>query len=344
MQNRYNFPLFYWHLELASKCALECPRCPRTGPENKSKYQVTEMPLEKLKLIFTPELLKDEVKRILLCGGQGDPIYYSKLFEFISYVKQHNRRTEIVIITNGSHRKKEWWQTLSNLLDPYDSIVFSVDGWDQESNSKYRKGSDYESIMLGLETMLAGQATVHWSTIIFSFNQDHLSQIENIVKQKGVHYFHRSQSTKFGTYWADVDGVDHLMPRKEFLVNDGPYVKSVTALNPKKAEYHDLKSMISQRQKNIGLISPGCLSGDKGLYIDASGLLYACSWISHPFDMPLQQGQKNLWLKQRSQFNVFERSLEEVLNDSVWNELFESWKDPKKLYATCKEKCACISS
>lgn len=344
MQNRYDFPLFYWHLELASKCALECPRCPRTGPENKTKYQITEMPLDKLKLIFTPDLLKNEVKRILLCGGQGDPIYYSKLFEFISYVKEQNRLTEIVIITNGSHRKKEWWQTLSSLLEPCDSIVFSVDGWDHESNIKYRKGSDYDSIMLGLDTMLKGQATVHWSTIVFSFNQDRLSQIENMAKQKGVHYFHISRSTKFGSFWAGPDGVDHLMPREEFLVNEGPYVKKVSSLNLKKVELHDLKSMVLARQKDTGLVTPGCMSGHKGLYIDASGLLYPCSWISHPFDMPLQQGQKNLWLEKRNQFNVFERTLEEVLNDSVWDELFDSWKEPKKLYATCKEKCACMKS
>ena len=342
MVNKYNFPLFYWHLELASKCALECPRCPRTGPDNKSKYQVTEIPFEKLKNIFSPELLKKEVKKLLLCGGQGDPIYYSKLIEFIGYVKEHNSEIELVLVTNGSYRPVTWWQQLAQVLNSRDHVVFSVDGWDQESNEQYRKGSNFASIMTGLEEILKSTATIHWSTIVFSFNQDKLVDIEKLAFEKGVHYFHRAQSNKFGGAWADQTGVDTLMPRNEFLINQGPYIKTLKDLHGHK----DLKDAMETEVKNrksvfsTEVLTPGCMAGERGLYIDASGIFYPCSWISHPYDMPLKPEQKNIWLTERSRLNIFENGLEKVINDEIWEGLFSSWKSDNKMYATCSEKCS----
>jgi MoaA/NifB/PqqE/SkfB family radical SAM enzyme len=339
VENKYGFPLFYWHLELASKCALSCPRCPRTGPENQHKYAVTEMPLEKLQSIFTPELLKSEVKKFMLCGGQGDPIYYSKLHEFIEYVRTQNSQIEFLIVTNGSYRKKEWWEKLSSLLTEEDRIVFSIDGWDQESNEKYRKGSDFESIMQGLEVMTKGRANVHWSTIVFSFNQDHLSRIRDLAVSKGVHHFEVSRSTKFGSAWAGADGVDQLQPREEFLVSSGPYIRAAKTLRPSQKK-HSIVPLVNERKKQIGVLVPGCISGERGLYVDASGYLYSCSWISHPYDMQLNPGQKNIWLSEKEKFNVFERGLNSVLNDSVWEQLFATWTSQEKLYRICAEKCA----
>lgn len=343
IQNKYNMPLFYWHLELASKCALACPRCPRTGPENKHKYNVTEMPLENLKKIFTPELLKTEVKKIMLCGGQGDPIYYSQLHEFIEYVKIYNPTLRFVIITNGSYRKKDWWEKLASLLTEHDRIVFSIDGWDQQSNEIYRRGSNFESIMEGLGVMARSKAVIFWSTIIFKFNQDKLSDIENLAKSKGVHYFHAVRSTKFGPHWADETGQDPLQPRDEFLLATGPYSRNEKVLTEIQMK-DPISDLIKERQKSFpeGLIHPACKSGERGLYVDASGYMYACSWISHPYDMPMKPGQDNVWISQTHRFNVFERPLEAVINDQVWEQLFNTWKHKENLYPVCAEKCSAI--
>lgn len=280
----------------------------------------------------------------MLCGGQGDPIYYSHLHEFIEYVKSHNPTLRFVIITNGSYRNREWWEKLSTLLTEDDRIVFSIDGWDQQSNEIYRRGSNFDSIMEGLEVMTKSKAVIFWSTIIFKFNQDRLDEIENLAKSKGVHYFHLVRSTKFGAPWADESGQDPLQPRDEFLVGTGPYSRKEKPLSEVQKK-DPIAELVKKRQKLFpeGVMRPGCKSGEHGLYVDASGYMYACCWISHPYDMPLKQGQDNIWISQKDRFNVFDRPLEDVINDQVWEQLFNSWKQKENLYSVCAEKCSAIS-
>ena len=67
----------HWHIELSSKCALKCPRCPRT--EYPGKYKVTELNLNFFKKNFTENFVKQYVRYIVFCGGQGDPIYCKDL-------------------------------------------------------------------------------------------------------------------------------------------------------------------------------------------------------------------------------------------------------------------------
>jgi hypothetical protein len=62
-------PQFYWHLELSKKCALKCPRCPRT--EYPQMYSPTELNLQFVQKILPVERLRSS-ERILLCGGEGD--------------------------------------------------------------------------------------------------------------------------------------------------------------------------------------------------------------------------------------------------------------------------------
>ncbi|MGZ3692454.1 MAG: hypothetical protein ACXVAX_13180, partial [Pseudobdellovibrio sp.] len=261
---------------------------------------------------------------------------------FISYIKENNSEIEIVIVTNGSYRPPTWWRELAKVINHRDHVVFSIDGWDQESNAQYRKGSNFASIMQGLDEILKSSATVHWSTIVFKFNQDKLEDIEKLAFDKGVHYFHRSQSNKFGARWADHTGSDPLMPRNEFLINRGPYVKTLKDLHGHRELKDAMAAEVLSRKARFStdVLTPGCMAGERGLYMDTSGIFYPCSWISHPYDMPLKPEQKNIWLTDRSRLNIFVNGLEQVINDTVWEGLFDSWKHENKMYATCSEKCS----
>ena len=127
--------IFHWHLELSSKCALRCPRCPRT--ERPNQYKVTEMSLDFVKKTFPLERLS-YVKKILMSGGQGDPIYCNDFIKIIKYFKESKSNLQLCITTNGSYKKKSWWKNVAQILNKNDIIIFSVDGWDQKSNEQYR--------------------------------------------------------------------------------------------------------------------------------------------------------------------------------------------------------------
>ena len=124
MNNPFGFQLFNWHLEISSKCPLKCPRCTRT--EFPGTYPVTQLGLNFIRKLFTPELLKQHVKRITFSGGVGDPLYNSELPDIVAYLKSTQPDLQIVLITNGSHKSQEWWQNLLTHFNSNDEVIFSV--------------------------------------------------------------------------------------------------------------------------------------------------------------------------------------------------------------------------
>lgn len=181
------------HIEPTSRCTLACPACPRT-----TWHKLLGKPVNKNDFDFT--LLKkfldcesgNNVETFILCGDYGDSIYYPQLFEFIT----EHRNRNFVIHTNGSHRPKEWWKKLNNLLTKNDTIVFAVDGLGDE-NSKYRVNSNWQQIDCAIDELKNGPAKLECQTIIFSFNYNKLSEIEDWAQSKGMHWFSK-KTHRFG--------------------------------------------------------------------------------------------------------------------------------------------------
>jgi len=191
---------WHWHIEISSKCTLKCPRCPRK--EIPDTLINTELKLEFFKKNFTPEFIKANVEKIKFCGNDGDPIYARDLIPVIAYFKSV-KPVKITIITNGSHKNTKWWQELGLLLDSGDSIHWSLDGWDQASNEKYRINSDWSSILDGIKAFRSSSsAYMTWAMIIFNFNQDHLPIISQLAKQLGFDQLQITHSTKFHKVYA----------------------------------------------------------------------------------------------------------------------------------------------
>jgi MoaA/NifB/PqqE/SkfB family radical SAM enzyme len=190
---------WHFHIEVSSKCTLRCPRCARA--EVPDSLINTELDLEFFKRNFTPEFVLANVEKITFCGDDGDPIYAHDLIPIIEYLKDI-KPIEIVIITNGSHKKLDWWIQLGKLLDSNDSVHFSIDGYDNASNNLYRVNSDYESIIAGLQTLRAtSRCQIVWAAIAFKFNEEKLDLMQEFARQLGVDRFQLTKSTKFGSVY-----------------------------------------------------------------------------------------------------------------------------------------------
>lgn len=348
---------FHWHLELSSKCALKCPRCPRT--EKPGQYKVTEMNLEFIKKLFPPERLF-YVKKILMSGGQGDPIYCNDFIKIISYFKKTNPNLQLSITTNGSYKKKDWWKEVAGVLKKNDIVIFSVDGWDQESNEKYRVGSHFQSIVEGLKTLrqFNSQVFITWSTIIFKFNQHKIDYIKNLAESVGVNTFNIVRSSLFGSIYSNyIDknlGYDPLEPDKEFIdnfTNRGFYVdfkRQHTLKNTFKTIEHLIFQLIDKYKNTYknNYIMPLCRIGERGLYVDAEGILYPCSWVSHPFNerKSLKRNksiswEKSLWVEHKDQFNLKKHSLEKIFKSPLWKKWQSSLLDSKRAFVECEKYC-----
>ena len=265
---------WHFHIEVSSKCTLKCPRCARQEVPN--GLVNTELDLEFFKRNFTPEFVLANVEKITFCGDDGDPIYAHDLISIVQYLKAI-KPVEIVIITNGSHKKLHWWTELGNLLDSNDSVHFSIDGYDNTSNNLYRINSDYDNIIAGLQTLRATSACqIVWAAIAFKFNEDHLESMKTFAKQLGVDRFQLTKSTKFGSVYSSYGINDPLQPSVKFVSSSHRFEREVTSLSDTSAwqEIPLTNLKLFNQAKSHNGVTPLCEIGNKGLYIDALSLIH----------------------------------------------------------------------
>jgi MoaA/NifB/PqqE/SkfB family radical SAM enzyme len=317
---------WHFHIEISSKCTLRCPRCARQ--EVPDGLVSTELDLEFFKRNFTPEFVRSHVEKITFCGDDGDPIYAHDLIDVIAYIKSI-KAVEIVIITNGSHKKMLWWQQLGKLLDYNDSVHFSIDGYNDTSNNLYRVNSDYDSIVTGLQTLRAtSPCTIVWAAIAFRFNEDHLDQMQTSAKMLGVDRFQLTKSTKFGSVYPSYGTNDPLEPSVRFVSSSHRFEREVV-------DFSNRTKTISQTNiqlyKNIAVqnnVKPLCEIGNKGIYIDARGRLFPCCWVANRYTHNTE------WQTLAEQFNLHHRTLTDAVADPFWETDLKAFK-----WQECQQKC-----
>lgn len=320
---------WHFHIEVSSKCTLQCPRCARQ--EVPAGLVNTELDLEFFQRNFTPEFVLANVEKITFCGDDGDPIYAHDLIDIIRYLK-NIKPVQIVIITNGSYKKPQWWTDLGTLLDSYDSVHFSIDGYDNASNNLYRVNSDYDSIVTGIKTLRASSTCqIVWAAIAFRFNEDHLDSMREAARNLGVDRFQLTKSTKFGSVYPSYGINDPLQPSVKFVSSTHRFEREVTALTEsgswQEIPLTNLK-LFNQTQSHNG-VTPLCEIGNKGLYIDARGRLFPCCWVANRYN------HNSDWQQIANNFDLHNKTLEQVLADSFWNSEFRAfgWQE-------CQTKCS----
>lgn len=349
----YPWQLYHWHFEVSGKCTLKCPRCPRNDAAP-VPWLNKELDLEFFKRVLTPNLLETQVKRITMCGDIGDPIYASEYIDIIRYIKTHNPKIHVYTITNGSYKKADWWHEFASVSNEYDTINFSVDGYNNETNNLYRINSNWDSIMQGIDIMCQhSSAFVYWATILFNFNQDHINDIKLLATQKGCDGLQLTYSTKFGSKYGDAYGGenDALEPRAEYISSTHRYERHFINLSGREQlnnDYLNTNKMLffKTKEQYNKFITPMCSIGNRGIYVSADGILHPCSWVSYPY-VSLGTERKTINFADsfhqiyRSKLDLNKRSLDEVLNDNIWGDLFSTFDNPNKAWVECEQKCNC---
>lgn len=262
------------HIELTSRCVLECPGCPRTWFKETFNQPVPKLDLD-------PGLLEQfldceggqQITHFHLESNHGDCIYYPQLIEFVQRWRDSKTFT---IVTNGSRRTKDFWQSLNALLTPQDQIIFSIDGL-EHNNHVYRVNSDWSSLRDAVEICTQGPARVIWKTIVFAHNQHELDQIKQYATDAGVDQVIFVNTHRFGR--------DQLMPDQQYIDTAMLYKN----LDPARA------------------IAPKCGSHSKETFVTPEGYCWPCCWISSYYTLH----KTDLW-KSRDQFNMRHHNLDQV--------------------------------
>jgi MoaA/NifB/PqqE/SkfB family radical SAM enzyme len=348
-----DWSFYHWHLEVSGKCTLRCPRCPRTEIPD-TPWINKELDLEFVQRLFPPEFLQQHVQRITFCGDVGDPIYASEFLEIVDYLKTVKPELHIFIVTNGSYRKDSWWQQLAKYLNHCDTVNFSVDGYDHDSNNLYRRNSDWDSIMTGMKIMCKqSTAFVNWASIIFSFNQDRLDNIKGLATDIGCDGLQLTYSTKFGSKYGEAyqGQQDPLEPRSEFISKTHRYHRTFCQLSDRTQDIsayldHNEKRLQTIQTKYQGQpITPMCEIGNRGMYVSADGILHPCSWVSFPYHS-MTHGNKTIHYQDsfhqrfRSFLSLHTRTLSDIIADPLWQKLSSGWTNPEKTWVECAQKCS----
>lgn len=317
---------WHFHIEISSKCTLSCPRCARQ--EVPDTLVNTELDLEFFQRNFTPEFIHNNVEKITFCGDDGDPIYAHDLIPVVRYIKKI-KPVEIVIVTNGSYKKTAWWQELGSVLTNKDSVHFSIDGFDQNSNNLYRVNSDYQSIQLGISTLRSySECRLVWAAIAFKFNEDHISYMRDQAQALHMDRFQLTKSTKFGKIYPIYGANDELQPSSKFISSSQRFERVADYFTNKTDHIHDINLELYKQIKEYDSVKPLCHVGNKGLYISARGLLYPCCWVANRYT------HNNEWAQIAESFNLHKRTLADCINDSFWTTKFLSFQ-----WQECKTKC-----
>ena len=319
---------WHFHIEISSKCTLRCPRCARA--EVPDSLINTELDLEFFRSNFTPEFVQANVEKITFCGDDGDPIYAHDLIPTIRYIKSI-KPVEIVIVTNGSHKKAEWWAELGSVLTAQDTVHFSVDGYDNASNNLYRVNSDFKSIIQGIEQLRAVSACrLVWAAIAFKFNEDHIEYMKSLAEKLGMDVFQLTKSTKFGSFYPSYPKDDPLEPSKKFVSSSHRFERESFNIGQRRFNVvvPETNIRLFKSVKETNGVRPLCEIGNKGLYIDARGRLFPCCWVANRYS------HNSEWQTTADQFNLHNRTLVDALGDSFWTEEFQTFK-----WQECQTKC-----
>lgn len=318
---------WHFHIEISSKCTLHCPRCARQ--EIPDTLVNTELDLAFFKRNFTEEFIRAHVEKITFCGDDGDPIYSHDLISVIDYIKRI-KSVEIVIVTNGSYKKPEWWRSLGQVLTSQDTVHFSIDGWNNESNNLYRVNSDFDSIIEGVVNLRsASSCRLVWAAIVFKFNQDHLSKITSMAQSYGFDAVQFTKSTKFGSVYPGYGINDPLEPVNQLVSSSHRFERDVILLSSRGLQpASETNISLYKTVEEINNVKPLCAIGNKGLYIDARGRLFPCCWVANRYN------HNNEWQVLAEQFDLHKRTLTEVVADPFWTTELKTFR-----WQECQTKC-----
>jgi MoaA/NifB/PqqE/SkfB family radical SAM enzyme len=324
--------LLHWHIEPSSICTLKCPRCPRAEvPESLLNKQLT---LD----FFKDQIGKDvvrQMKKITFCGNDGDHIYCNDLIPIIKWIKQVNTDICIVLITNGSHKKVSWWEELATVLDNKDEIHWSLDGWEQLSNEKYRINSDWDSIVNGITEFNRVNTSTYkvWAAIAFKFNEDYLHEMEHIANTMYFDAFQLTLSTKFGSkYPKAYSANDDLEPTGNFIPDGHRFQRNNTLLSAKTRYSETVKKYY--KEKIAELSDPKlCLIGNKGVFLNSHGEFYPCCWTANRY------AHNKEWIDlAQTKFNLHNTTFTKILNNKFWSTKFLKF-DSLECTTKCNKEC-----
>lgn len=291
------------HLEPTNICTLKCPGCARTRFIDQWPKHWKNHSLDRSVLMRFLDLDLENIQ-ISMCGNYGDPIYHPDLIGMVRDLK--SRGATISLTTNGSHRKRTWWQDLVNELSANDCVTFSVDGV-PENFIQYRINGDWETIQEAVEVCAAASCKTKWKFIPFSFNEDTVEQARQLSTDLGIDQFQIVNSDRFDEVTM------YLRPTK----------------NPIGIKWYNQQNW--KQSSSINRLNPECHGGDSH-YISAQGYYMPCCYVGdHRFYYKTEFG------KNKKLYAIEHNTLSKILEKSTVVDFYDTLIEHSACQFNCGE-------
>lgn len=277
------------HIEPTNICTLKCPGCARTRFIEQWPKHWHNHSLECDMLMRFLDIDLTDIT-VSLCGNYGDPIYHPDLATLIKQFK--SRGASIILTTNGSHRKEEWWRELVHHFDYTDKIVFSIDGLPQNF-TRYRINGDWNTIEQAIKICVSKQITTIWKFIPFQFNQYDIDDAKKLCESLGMSDFKLVLSSRFD------DKTMHFLP-------SNPMISKL------KIAQDDFK------KGKVKQVEPKCGGGTQH-FISADGFYSPCCFVAdHRFYY------KTIFGQNKKLFDIRTRTLTNILQNPMTTDFYQN--------------------
>ena len=175
---------------------------------------------------FYPDIMRNRVDRMMLCGNQGDPFAAKDIIGILDYCASVlPARRQLVTHSNGGLRSEEVWREAGKILQGNEKwyMWFSIDGL-EDTNHLYRKNAKWKSIMTAIDAGKTRKCKIRWKFIVFKHNQHQIYLAKELSKKLGFDDFKLEHSDR----WL---GRTDLMPDREFVDNIYKQQKKILVLS-----------------------------------------------------------------------------------------------------------------
>jgi len=193
-------------INLTNLCNARCPQCQRTaeiGLGTLKDLPMITWSLQDFMNYFSKKTL-DDIKEYSFCGTWGDPLMAKDIEPIVHYIMD-NSNAKVIITTNGSIRKDDFYIRLGNYCGRRLSMVIDVDGTTEEMHQKYRRGTSLKKSLSALRALSTTKAIPLSQTVVFKHNEMYVEQIKNLAIESGSHNHISYPSDRFDFLHGDLN-------------------------------------------------------------------------------------------------------------------------------------------
>ena len=249
---------FTLRVYLSKRCNMRCPHCfVYAGSASENELTFSEI----------SELVKKSVangcNKIILTGGE--PSIHPHFVDILREISKY--RVYVQILTNGT----AWSDDLIDKATPFiDEVQISIDGFDEDSNSRIRGTGNFSKAMRSIEVFLQHNIFVALSVtptpeLLFENKDRYISFAKQLLEKYGRDRFEIIFAREFFT-------------GREFKLDLDTSLRYIKISDEvQNSVYDDNKVLVFVRKHRLGNVTTNCGFGN--LTINAIGDVYYCGRI-----------------------------------------------------------------